>query len=634
MNIRKKTRQSEYNPFLISEIQPQGGISFKDNYILKADGYEACIYIYYYNTEVIDFWLTNFSKKENVIVTIDIATSEKQKVLKNLNKSLVEQENRYHSDNNKLGKIKAQHSYHKLSKLAQSVTTQGEKIKEIHTRIFVSSKTKSDLDKEIKSILEDLEALNFRGAVCLNEQIYDWQSLHNSLTEQNYFKNKRVPKAIPAISLAGGYPFCYTSLDDPTGMYMGQTFTGGNVLFDPYTKTDKRNSYSGVVVGNTGSGKSTFLKKLATHNTIVGNTTRILDVTGEFRTLVAELGGKTISLDGNGGIINPLQIMATIVDEKTNKVKDEESYMMHMSKMSMFYKFIAVDSKNDEQREFDRLLRQFYEHYEIDEDRATKYKPEEYPIMSQFLEFLKSELFEDLGTKKVRDDLTDGSKVRIESIILNIENLVMVHGSLFDGHSSINNIEEERIISFELRNLTGMDERIFKVQTFNILTLLWQNALKQGSREKMYYESGKKSMDEVKKFLLITDEAHNIINTNNIPGVEYYTKCSREFRKYFGGNWFATQNIRDFASTDVKSEEFEKIKVLFELNQYKFIMKQDPASIPVLKQILSGQVSESDLKLIPNLDMGKCILSISGLSNIKFRIEASNEELKLFKGGA
>lgn len=634
INIKK----GDYNPIIINEIQPQGGINFKDKFIQKGDGYEACIYIYHYPSQVPCFWLYNLMNHDNVIVTIDVGTSSKDKALKSINRSLVEQKSRYRTDRDEIIRIEAQDSYQKLHNLASTVANHGEVIKEIHSRIFVSAKTKSELENEVKKILGTLEGSNFRGVQGLNEQKFDWQSLFCSLSEQNNYKNKRTAKAIPATSLAGGYPFYFTSLDDPTGLYLGQTFTGGNVNFDIFTNTEVRNFYNSIIVGMMGAGKSTLLKKMIVSNHAVGNTTRFFDFTGECRQLIKHLKGKVISLDGIGDdnieIINPLQILATVVDNVTYEVKDKESYMMHMSKVSMMYQFIAEGAGNDEQREFDRLLSDFYKSYGIEMDKATKYKANEYPIMSDFLLFIKSQFYEDIGTQKIKENLSTGSKNRIESIILNIESLVREYGSLFDGHSSITNLEDEDLISFELGNLTQMDKRILNVQIFNILTLIWNNALTQGRKEKSDYENNIKSLEDAKKFLLIIDESHRIINSNNIMAVDYLISCSREFRKYFGGIAFATQSIRDVAPIDVSSEALEKLKTLFELTQYKFIMKQDPGSLPVLGQIFDGQISESELEMIPKLKKGRCILSINGLHNIKFAVSVSKQELDLFAGGA
>ena len=73
---------------------------------------------------------------------------------------------------------------------------------------------------------------------------------------------------------------------------------------------------------------------------------------------------------------------------------------------------------------------------------------------------------------------------------------------------------------------------------------------------------------------------------------------------------------------------------MFDLTQYKFIMQQDSNSIDTLSNVFSGQLSDSELLSIPRLDQGDCILSVNGVGNISFNIEASSEELDLFKGGA
>ncbi len=50
---------SGYNPYLLSEIQPQGGVKFDENKIIKGDGYEACLHVYAFPTEVDQFWLNS-----------------------------------------------------------------------------------------------------------------------------------------------------------------------------------------------------------------------------------------------------------------------------------------------------------------------------------------------------------------------------------------------------------------------------------------------------------------------------------------------------------------------------------------------------------------------------------------------
>ncbi|MDK3224166.1 ATP-binding protein, partial [Clostridium perfringens] len=174
----------------------------------------------------------------------------------------------------------------------------------------------------------------------------------------------------------------YVELNDPTGMFMGTSITGGNVIFDLFIKNEQRKSYNALAIGVMGSGKSTLLKKLSNNNAIVNNTLRILDITGEFKDLVNELEGKIVALDGSNGMINPLQIFATMINENTNEVQVEQSYMQHMSKVSMIYNFLSPEATQEEIREFERLLHDFYIIYGIEREKATSYKAEEYPTLS------------------------------------------------------------------------------------------------------------------------------------------------------------------------------------------------------------------------------------------------------------
>ena len=148
------------------------------------------------------------------------------------------------------------------------------------------------------------------------------------------------------------------------------------------------------------------------------------------------------------------------------------------------------------------------------------------------------------------------------------------------------------------------------------------------------FNNGLKPLEDCTKYMILIDEAHRIINSNNIKSVEYLTSFEREARKYFGGLIFATQSIRDVAPANINNEVFEKIKTLFELTQYKFIMKQDNNVLSLLSEIFSGQLSQNELSKIPYLKQGNCILSMNGFSNIMFNVEVNKEELDLFKGGA
>ena len=69
--------QLQQDKHLIVAIQPQGGITFSDEKLIKTgDGYEIILHIYRYPKYIDKFWLTQIVNIDNVVVTIDIETKD------------------------------------------------------------------------------------------------------------------------------------------------------------------------------------------------------------------------------------------------------------------------------------------------------------------------------------------------------------------------------------------------------------------------------------------------------------------------------------------------------------------------------------------------------------------------------
>ncbi|WP_221388001.1 VirB4 family type IV secretion system protein [Clostridium perfringens] len=627
-------KKLEYNPYLIDKIQPCGGIIFKDNYIKKGDGYEACINIYDYPSEVNHFWLKGLIKElDDTVITVDVGTANINEVLKKVNKSMNEHNSRIEDSRDYTTAINSNNEFGALSALTDDIVNNSEVMKQIVTRIFVWDRTLEGLENKEKNILEKLETLKYKGAIFINEQEYEWKSIKLPMSKQEKLPNGIIKQPIQALSLAGGYPFDFIELKDKTGMPLGTTRVGGSVIFDLFTKNSIRKSFNALILGVTGAGKSTLLKKLMNDNAILENTIRILDLTGEFGETIERLGGKVIKLDGSNGMINPFQIFATMIDTDTNEILEEQSYMFHINKLSMTYRFLAEGCSSEEIREFENLVNDFYIDFGIKRDKCTTYKVKEYPIMEEFLNFIKEQLYNNVEKEELKTNLTTKRQERIESIKLTIENAINNYSKLFNGYSTIEDMSSERILSFELRNLSQFDNRIFNAQMFSILTMLWNGALKQGIKQKKLFDSGAVTLDEATKYLLFIDEAHKYINSDNELAVDFFITFEREARKYFSGLVFATHSINDVVPESSDKTILGKIKTLFELTQYKFIMQQDNNAKKALETIFEGQLNENEINNIPTFGQGDTTLIINGMNNITFHVEISEEEKILFEGG-
>lgn len=642
--IQKRKEEKLKDTKFLATIQPQGGVKFQPKYIEKGDGFEACVHIWDYPTNVNQLWLEKIMAQEDVIVSQDFATMDKQEITEAINKSMVEQEVRFRNAKDESAKMDAESSYQEMRSLYSQISEMGEVVKLCVIRLYIRAKDLDALERKMIEVETHLTSYNFRGQIFLNESEWEWKSLFLPYEKQQDFPNAREGKGIPAMTLAAGLPYNYAYLDDPNGSYLGLSSTGGNILFDLFYRDKKRRFYNGVVVGKMGAGKSTLLKKLAFDNGSRNNFIRGFDVTGEFATLVEGMGGHSVALDGSQGIINPLEIFKTVdnsneddYNPETDAVKDEQlSYMQHISKVTTFYQFLSGDANGEEIEEFKRSLRQFYESYGFTSESIdiTNREPTEYPIFSDFLSYLQDTLYENKEKHVVKSELTDGRINRLEKIILVIENLVSTYSHLFNGHTTIPDFTNEQIIFFSIRNLTNLEKNIFNAQMFNALNLIWDNLIQIGAPQmKRVYDDPNFEEDDVRRLLVLIDEAHRMVNAENMLAVSFLTDFAREARKYFGGLLLASQSIRDFVPEHSDSDTISKIRTLFELTQYKFIMQQDVNTLPALERIFENEMSESELASIPQFEQGDCLLSISGVQNLMLSIEASQEELSLFTGG-
>jgi len=78
----------------------------------------------------------------------------------------------------------------------------------------------------------------------------------------------------------------------------------------------------------------------------------------------------------------------------------------------------------------------------------------------------------------------------------------------------------------------------------------------------------------------------------------------------------------------------EKIKKLFDLTQYKFIMQQDDNNLDTIQRVFKTGITDSELAEIPKLPIGDVLLCIKSVKNILFHIEIDEEEKVLYGGGA
>ena len=96
-----------------------------------------------------------------------------------------------------------------LKLLYEEVAQMGEVVKYVQIRIFVVESTLRKLRERIAEIMSDLEADDYKSAIMLNEQAWEWKSMFESYQEQQEHENARYGQPLTSQAIAGGNPFIF-----------------------------------------------------------------------------------------------------------------------------------------------------------------------------------------------------------------------------------------------------------------------------------------------------------------------------------------------------------------------------------------------------------------------------------------
>lgn len=633
----KTVRQYGYDPYLLSAIQPGGGIRFYPAYIRTGNCCSAVLTVYDFKSELSEHWLSPLVNIDDAMTVVDFGLADPDEITKTIERSFREQRIRYETEKADGDQIDASRRYEELVELRRAVNELGETVRLLTIRIVVSAHTLQELEQRTRDVQEIVEAAEYHCTVCLHEQKMEWQSLLLPYAAQQQLINHRAGQAVTSSVLAAGNPYNFSYLSDPFSCYMGSTPTGGSVKLSLFTKTAKRLSYNALVYGTMGSGKSTLLKKLIETNGLAGNFIRVFDPSGEYEPLVRELGGTYLSLDGSDGIINEFEIQ---------KVDEQESscWVQHVSKMTAIYRLRkGGQCTQNETNTYSKLLLDFYIDYGIvppdgkitNATPVTGLSPEQYPTMSDFLGYLKHRT--DTYKPSLDAEHAEIGKrflLQLDEIKNVYENLVRNYGYLLDGHTSIRDVSGKQVIGFNLRTALRLDPAICSGVLYNALMMTWDHCVRIGGHMKELYENGQIRVEDIICSLVVVDESHHILNAQYADCVKQITVMAREMRKYFSGIVFATQLVTDNlkGDTDASDPSGKLVQDLFDLATYKIIGKQTSTCIPIMRERFPGTFTETELFRIPRLSMGEFIFSICE-QNLEVKVFISEAERQLFAGG-
>ncbi len=555
-----------------------GAIEYYIDYAKTPGGYFTCIHINTYPSENIkEFFLT---KLKDVIISIDILPFNKKDTEDNIKKAQNQADNVAYFLTRSSTIKEASNNFEQLEEIEEFV--KGSALLNTHIRLYVFSKEKDELFAKVHLIRDELN--KFNTSIYHNELKTDLESLFVQLSKQKNQYNKEIFSHV----MNHLYHVNGISLSDKNGFLLGESITGNPIVFDPGYVDSKRKNYNILYFGIMNSGKSTLQKKLLNMIIMQGGKIRNFDSSGEFRKICDFYNGVEYNLDGSDGMINPLEIIKFSTPE--------ESYNKNVSKLVNMYSAFSSKSDDTTLNKYSTLINRFYKSLNI--TRKNNFEIDNYPIFSDFLDFLN-----DYKKSISKSDMSDKSYNMIEEIIDNTEAIATSYSSIFNGKSTFD-IKNEKVVSFNIKSLSGLPDNVFMAILFNVNSILFAEMLENNDFQE------EKDIDKPLYYINF-DEAHRVINKNvSQKGLIFYINFLKEARKYRAGMSFSFHRVSDL----------NFVEAIFDLCQYKFIFQQDANVIKVIQEKFTGVFSDTELKMIRKLAKGKCILSITGLRNIPMYI--------------
>ena len=417
----------------------------------------------------------------------------------------------------------------------------------------------------------------------------------------------RIGTPIPAPTLAAMYPFIFDSIKDPgLSTLLGVDFSGGVILFNQFLyqikKEHNRNNANLIILGTSGSGKSTAAKiMLRTH---IRNNCQIvvIDPEGELEDMTNRYNGDFIDLGKGGefGMINPLEV---VIDADEEEIQGGLGYTVltrTLQNIKAFMKYYDPKIDEDVLNMCSEIVSETYRRFGMDFDTDfTKFSSVDYPTFKDVYATIRGRLA----------SMTEPTKEKevMERLELKIRPIVKELRYYFDGHTTISSNSD--FIVFNIRELMNADQNIRNALFFNILKYAWGLTLN-------------KNVNTV----LTVDEAHVLLSGNNTLGADFLAQIQRRARKYNTGTIIITQQPTDFSDPSVITQG----KAIFDNASYYLVMGLRKQAVEDLSKLID--LNDNEKESIKRYSQGEALF-VCGSRRMQINVIATEQELDSFGGG-
>lgn len=355
--------------------------------------------------------------------------------------------------------------------------------------------------KRFENLIEGLQ-MRFRGLSHLSRQTFKTLAplyTINSEIEDIFKRN------ILFSDFCKCFPFSSNKVTKE-GYYLGMDNMNGILLHNAWERKESMNGNM-VLIGESGSGKTTACKHILFNEFLIGTKLIIIDPESEYVNFAKKLKGNVVDLSGeSGNIINPLQIRISLDEQNLAR----NSYNLHIQKLRNFLKILFVDITGFQLNLLIEELEKTYNKFNINkESNFEKIDNTKYPIFTDLYNTIK-ESFKNI--KKNEDNYYD-YKVII-SMMKELTN--GIYANMFNNHTNIN--LKNDITVFNISEVQNVEENVKKALYYNLLNFCWEQITNNKRRNNNTF--------------LVIDEAHLMLDSRIKDTMITLKTISKRCRKY------------------------------------------------------------------------------------------------------
>ena len=446
-----------------SEIAPKGlmfkpmdfVISGKNATILTVISYPKYINPGYLSN------LTNISGVKIVAKQIPIEFSTLQSML---NKEIADLKMRYQSERDQTIQERIRQDYESLESFISMLAATQARIFDFQLHIMITADSPEELEMKKMQVRNYIDALGMKAIPLMFEQEKVLKSIIPIFPKQDI--ENRIGTPIPSITIAAMYPFVFDSIKDPgDSTLLGVDFSGGVILFNQFLfkikKEHNRNNANMIILGTSGSGKSTAAKLLIRSHIRNGYKVVCLDPEGELEEMCRSVNGSYLDLGKGGdyGMINPLEVVPDVDQDEIEQGLGRTVLTRALQSLKAFMKYYSPSIEDDVLAMFSDVVQDTYKRYKIDfETDFTTLKAEDFPTFDDVYATIKGRLLSMPEKTRERDVM--------ERLELRVRPLTKELRYYFCGHTTLQ--IDSNIIVFNIKELMNSDENIRNALFFNI----------------------------------------------------------------------------------------------------------------------------------------------------------------------